>query len=149
MQRLATAVFLLIALCGWSHVSACQAEGPGGPDVIVGDPHQLRMWASIDGKSAFSVGTVSCNIGDTPLEAPSPSLALIGFFKPGRPGYLDVEVRAPACPADCDRSGSLDVLDFLCFQDAFASGSSATDCTGDTRLDVFDFLCFQDLFASA
>ena len=38
-----------------------------GADVIVGDLHQLARWASIGGITAYSVGTVSCNIGDTPL----------------------------------------------------------------------------------
>ncbi|MCH7961694.1 MAG: hypothetical protein IIC49_05110, partial [Planctomycetes bacterium] len=38
-----------------------------GADVIVGDLHGLHRWASIGGITAYSVGTVSCNIGDTPL----------------------------------------------------------------------------------
>ena len=38
-----------------------------GADVIVGDLHGLQRWASIGGITAYSVGTVSCNIGDTPL----------------------------------------------------------------------------------
>ena len=38
-----------------------------GADVIVGDLHQLRRWSSIGGITSYSVGTVSCNIGDTPL----------------------------------------------------------------------------------
>ena len=57
------------------------------------------------------------------------------------------------CYADCDISsgvGVLDILDFLCFQDAFVSGHAyACDCdttTGPLVCDIFDFLCFQDAF---
>ncbi|MCA9279142.1 MAG: hypothetical protein H6815_14280 [Phycisphaeraceae bacterium] len=38
------------------------------PDVIVGDLHDLRRWTSINGVTAFSVGTVSCNVGTDPLK---------------------------------------------------------------------------------
>jgi hypothetical protein len=53
-----------------------------------------------------------------------------------------------ACYADCDGSGSLDFFDFLCFQNAFAAGSSAADCDFSGQLDFFDFLCFQNAFAA-
>ncbi|MEW6250414.1 MAG: hypothetical protein AB1716_07190 [Planctomycetota bacterium] len=41
-----------------------------GPDVIVGDLHETTRWgAGANGTiQAYSVGTVSCNIGDTPLQ---------------------------------------------------------------------------------
>jgi len=35
-----------------------------GPDVIVGNLHQVSNYGSLGGISAFAVGTVSCNIGD-------------------------------------------------------------------------------------
>ncbi len=35
-----------------------------GPDVIVGDLHETGSYGSSNGISAFSVGTISCNIGD-------------------------------------------------------------------------------------
>ena len=50
------------------------------------------------------------------------------------------------CPADCDGSGSLDVFDFLCFQNAFAAGDPSADCDADGSLSLFDFLCFQNAF---
>jgi hypothetical protein len=50
------------------------------------------------------------------------------------------------CYPDCTGNGSLDVFDFLCFQDAFVAGDPYADCDGNTTLDVFDFLCFQDAF---
>jgi hypothetical protein len=39
-----------------------------GPDVIVGDLDQVQNWGQVSGIRAYSVGTVSCNIGDQPLE---------------------------------------------------------------------------------
>ena len=53
-----------------------------------------------------------------------------------------------SCFADCDGDGALTFFDFLCFQDAFASGSPAADCDGDGDLSFFDFLCFQNAFAA-
>lgn len=38
-----------------------------GPDVIVGDLHQINNYGVFVDKAAFSVGTVSCNVGDTEL----------------------------------------------------------------------------------
>jgi hypothetical protein len=52
------------------------------------------------------------------------------------------------CYADCDGNTVLDVFDFLCFQDLFATGNPEADCDGNTVLDVFDFLCFQDAFVA-
>ena len=50
--------------------------------------------------------------------------------------------------ADCDGNGSLDFFDFLCFQNAFATGDPYADCDGTGTLDFFDFLCFQNEFAT-
>jgi hypothetical protein len=59
------------------------------------------------------------------------------------------------CPADCDSStgfNTLDIFDFLCFQNEFVAGTSyACDCDSTTGIricDLFDFLCFQDAFAN-
>lgn len=38
-----------------------------GPDVIVGDLHQVSSWGSVGDIHAYSVGTISCNIGDADL----------------------------------------------------------------------------------
>ncbi|MEQ9096750.1 MAG: M12 family metallo-peptidase [Phycisphaerales bacterium] len=68
------------------------------------------------------------------------------------PGPLDRNANAipdaceSVCAGDCDRSGAVDLLDFLCFQNAFAAGDARADCTGDGVLDLFDFLCFQRAF---
>lgn len=50
------------------------------------------------------------------------------------------------CPPDVNFDGSVDVLDFLEFIDAFGSGRAWADVTGDTLVDVLDFLEFFDQF---
>jgi hypothetical protein len=52
------------------------------------------------------------------------------------------------CYADCDGSSALDFFDFLCFQNAFATGDPYADCDSSGVLDCFDFLCFQNAFAT-
>jgi hypothetical protein len=54
----------------------------------------------------------------------------------------------PSCYPDCDGDETLDVFDFLCFQDAFVQMDPYADCDGNTTFDVFDFLCFQDAFVT-
>lgn len=58
----------------------------------------------------------------------------------------------PFCHADCDQStgaGTLDVFDFLCFQERFLAGDSLyADCDRDGALTVFDLLCFQNEFVA-
>lgn len=41
-----------------------QTAGAIGPDVIVGNLYQTSSWGSTGGISAFSLGTISCNVGD-------------------------------------------------------------------------------------
>ncbi|MFG0284830.1 MAG: GC-type dockerin domain-anchored protein, partial [Phycisphaerales bacterium JB039] len=53
-----------------------------------------------------------------------------------------------SCYPDCDGNGVLDFFDFLCFQNAFATGDMYADCDGNGLLDFFDFLCFQNAFAA-
>jgi hypothetical protein len=51
-----------------------------------------------------------------------------------------------ACYPDCDKNGTLDFFDFLCFQNAFLAQDPYADCDGSGALDFFDFLCFQNEF---
>ncbi|MFG0283508.1 MAG: hypothetical protein ACF8R7_03720 [Phycisphaerales bacterium JB039] len=60
---------------------------------------------------------------------------------------LTIEQIDAGCYADCDGNGILDFFDFLCFQNAFATGDPYADCDGNSILDFFDFLCFQNEFA--
>ncbi len=52
------------------------------------------------------------------------------------------------CYADFDRSGELDVFDFLAYIDAFDRRDYRADCDGCGSLDIFDFLCFQSRFVA-
>ena len=75
----------------------------------------------------------------------------IDKFEPGR--VVNAETWELVIYADCDTStgvGTLDIFDFLCFQNSFVAGEPyARDCdttTGPLVCDVFDILCFQDAF---
>jgi hypothetical protein len=48
-------------------VSAPPPPGTSGPDVIVGDIDAGYYWGKVGTVRAYSVGTVSCNVGDTNL----------------------------------------------------------------------------------
>ena len=48
--------------------------------------------------------------------------------------------------ADLTGDGSLDIFDFLAFQNAFDAGQPLADFNGDCTLDIFDFLAFQNAF---
>lgn len=58
------------------------------------------------------------------------------------------------CYPNCDGSTAvpfLNVSDFACFLNAFASGASSANCDGSSEapvLNVFDFGCFLNLFAA-
>lgn len=51
-----------------------------------------------------------------------------------------------SCTADCDGNGDLNVLDFVCFQQAWVAQSPKGDCDGNGVYDVLDFVCFQGEF---
>jgi len=61
----------------------------------------------------------------------------------------------PRCPANCDGSTTAPVLnvnDFLCFQNKFASGDCYANCDGSSVapvLNVNDFLCYLNLYAAS
>lgn len=50
------------------------------------------------------------------------------------------------CRADFNNDGSLDIFDFLDFQNAFALGDPMADFDFDGELTIFDFLAFQTRF---
>lgn len=59
-------VQLSLAACAVG-AGVASAQPTAGPDVIVGDIVSPTAWGQFTGISAFSVGTVSCNKGDTPI----------------------------------------------------------------------------------
>jgi hypothetical protein len=56
---------------------------------------------------------------------------------------------AQECFADCNRDGSLDLWDFLCFIEEFNAGVGRGDCNSDGFFDLFDFMCYTNVFNSS
>jgi len=69
-------------------------------------------------------------------------------------GLVFVNEGPAPCYANCDGSSVppvLNVSDFICFQTAYAAGSSYANCDGSTTppvLNVSDFICFQTRYAA-
>lgn len=83
------------------------------------------------------------------LDQNSPAQAAAAF------AWADTNLTGPpACRANCDGSTIspiLNVADFSCFLNRFASGDCAVNCDGSTAipvLNVADFSCFLNLFAA-
>jgi hypothetical protein len=51
-----------------------------------------------------------------------------------------------ACPADCDANGSLNILDFVCFQQQWQRQTPVGDCDDNGAWNILDFVCYQGLF---
>ena len=87
------------------------------------------------------------------LTDPQNELYIIGQDVPNGGASIYKVVSAESCYADCDPAtgaGVLDIFDFLCFGNKFASNDPyACDCdlsTGPGVCDIFDFLCFGNAF---
>jgi hypothetical protein len=52
------------------------------------------------------------------------------------------------CPADCDGNGSLNILDFVCFQSQWQQQTPAGDCDDNGAWNILDFVCYQGLFTA-
>lgn len=59
---------------------------------------------------------------------------------------MESEFPAQGCEADVNGDGSLDILDFVAFQNAFLIQDPVADCDGNGLFDILDFVCFQNLF---
>jgi hypothetical protein len=91
----------------------------------------------------------------TGLLAPGKNLTtfgLYGYIGGGEDedrSYVDdwtVSIEGQKCPADCNGDGTLNILDFICFQGIFQAGNPDADCNGDGSLNILDFVCFQGIF---
>jgi len=96
-----------------------------------------------------------------PPGSPGPyRYALLGIVDDGDPistsrlySFELANIPAP-CYANCDESTAppiLNVSDFICFQSAFAAGSTDANCDGSTippTLNISDFICFSSAFAA-
>ncbi|MCA9277691.1 MAG: hypothetical protein H6815_02780 [Phycisphaeraceae bacterium] len=52
------------------------------------------------------------------------------------------------CFADCDGNGTLNIFDYICFGNAYASGLMWADCDGNGALNIFDYICFGNEYAA-
>ena len=69
------------------------------------------------------------------------------------PGYDPAEVTLTwtadmDCPADCNQDGTLDILDFVCYQQAFQTEAPLADCDFSGTWSILDFVCFQQAFVA-
>jgi len=146
---------------------------PLGPGLAASSTDQVTFLSSHQGQlyAAGSFGTPAMLGGVArwdgtewhPLAAGgvgSPNASSVGFYGNdvlvsgrlakvnGLPTNNYAWVRCDTCYPDCDNNEALDIFDFLCFQDAFATTDPYADCDSNNVYDVFDFLCFQDAFVT-
>ena len=57
-----------------------------------------------------------------------------------------IQYAGGGCAPDCNNDGSLNILDFVCFQSEWQSQSPLGDCDGNGAFNILDFVCFQSLF---
>jgi len=109
----------------------------------VGQPYEIR-WHTVDcggGSSSGGPFELSGTIGQHDAGNPMTGGA---FGVTG--GYW---AASQGCIADCNDDGTLNILDFVCFQQLFQADDPAADCNGDGLLNIIDFVCFQTLFQEA
>ena len=118
-----------------------------------GDPNQAYVWTSSTGSRLLT------DLIDPALRITVDTAADLNEFGQIAAWGFDVGNRVwvqllltpieLTCYADCDQSGTLDIFDFLCFQNSFVLGESyACDCDPDPVCDIFDFLCCQNAFVA-
>jgi hypothetical protein len=132
----------LAALLGLTAASTAQSAGP------------LDLsWCTIDGGGGIASNggfALAGTIGQPDAGIMDDGAGLVMLS-----GFWALDLGAPQpCYSDCDTSTgirTLDIFDFLCFQNRFASADPyACDCdtsTGAATCDIFDFLCFQNAYA--
>jgi len=53
-----------------------------------------------------------------------------------------------SCPADINDDGTLDILDFIAFQQLFLDEHPTADCDHNGAFTILDFVCFQNAFVA-
>ena len=133
------------SLCTTNAVSAIEGASLAPVDLAHRSAYHLGL---VFGATACQDATcgVMCPLfggcGAPPLQFGPQAIAQIQAYIDANGSCLDVA----GCPADCDADGSLDVLDFVCFQGLFTDANPRADCNGDGELNVLDFVCFQGVF---
>jgi hypothetical protein len=130
--------------CSGTHPVGFAPGSQSGTAVISGTTvtYGLTISFGID-----AAGVASFNLTDVTLTP-----TIIGYFVFDS-GSATI-TRQYVCPANCDGSTSepvLNVQDFGCFLNKFASGDAAANCdcsTAEPVLNVQDFACFLNQFAA-
>ena len=118
-----------------------------------GDPNQAYVWTSSTGSRLLT------DLIDPALQITVRTAADLNEFGQIAAWGFDVGNRVWVqllltpieliCYADCDGNATLDIFDFLCFQNSFVNAEPyACDCDPDPACDIFDFLCFQNAFVA-
>lgn len=105
------------------------AQHYGFDNALAFDPAQEEQLESID----VRVNVVFDDVG------------AMDFF-PSSPFTLRVYKTNWRCYADANQDGTLNLFDYLAYQNAFNEGDPYADCDSDGRLTIFDFLCYQNAF---
>ena len=137
---------------GWPGPGVLQRD-PMFVDPVSGDYRLSAGSLVIDaGDNAAVPPAITTDLGGDPRFVDDPATPDRGLPDPARPGLPIVDMGAyefqiESCYADCDGNATLDIFDFLCFQNSFVLAEPyACDCDPDPACDIFDFLCFQDAF---
>jgi hypothetical protein len=109
-----------------------------------------KAWLIEHGYDEFTYGQVTVDLANGP---PGGDLLDAIVLHPGSDdaaaffaSIVGDQIAIGAQPADCDGNGALNVLDFVCFQNAWQAQQPEGDCDGDGEFDVLDFVCFQNRF---
>jgi hypothetical protein len=116
-------------------------DGTGGGWIF----HAFNVETYVPATNAVRIRFIAEDITDSIVEA-----AIDDFIVTA----LDCTPQTNPCYANCDQSTTppiLNIGDFICFQQAFASGASYANCDQSTTppvLNIADFICFQQSFAN-
>ncbi len=119
--------------------------GGGGGGVPVDDSNPFLLWTATWATQDFTPRVVELSAFPgaefwiKPVDGGPSSMQLPD------PGYATIVVRTD-CLADLDGNATLDLFDFVAFQNFFADGSPVADLDADGVLTIFDFLVFQNAF---
>ena len=131
---------------GWPGVGNIDCD-PLFADLEGGDFQPLAACVIDAGDNCAVPEGIETDLDANPRFVDYPGAANVG--SPGCQGgedIVDMGAYERQCPADCDGNATLNVLDFVCYQQLFQSGDGAADCNADGMLNILDFVCFQGLF---
>jgi hypothetical protein len=118
--------------------------GAGGTDHAILDAPLTAFEAVISAASLSDIGfdidgrqlsSITFDAINLLLENPNAAVGIYG-----------ASIGAGGCFPDCDNNGALNILDFVCYQQAFVAGDPNADCDGNGSLNILDFVCYQQAF---